>query len=237
MKSYLARPALALAVSLALASCGGGGKETFPVKVTVFGVQYEDLVLSTNGMDLPIHKPAKDGDPVVATFKDGLDYGTYYNVVPKGGTATNGEGSQPQHQSCVTANAAGLIYPREYGTAGQSASVASARTAAVEVFYACSIKAYALGGTVTGLQSGTLTLINGSNGGSVTVTGDPTKTTPLSFLLPDVPFDATFGITVLTQPEGYTCTVGAKGTGKMGQAQEDAGGVKDVEVSCVKNPT
>jgi hypothetical protein len=40
MKFHLVRPALVLASSLVLASCGGGSKETYPVKVTVSGVQY-----------------------------------------------------------------------------------------------------------------------------------------------------------------------------------------------------
>jgi hypothetical protein len=235
MKSYLARPALALAVSLALASCGGGGKETFPVKVTVFGVQYEGLTLTTNGMDLVVHKPAKDGDPVVATFPNGLDYGTAYNVVPKGGNAIDGGGSQPLHQNCVTANSVGYIYPREYGTAGQTASVESARTAAVEVFYACSIKSYPLKGTITGLTSGSLTLINGSKGGQVTVEGSAT-TSSIPFELPGgVPFGSSYGLEAQPQPAGFNCTV-ANGTGEMKEAQEP-NGVTNVEVTCVAKPT
>jgi hypothetical protein len=230
MKSYLARPALALAVSLALASCGGGGKETFPVKVTVSNVQYPGLILTTNGMELPVPVPAKAGDPVVLTFPNGLDYGVYYNVVPKGGSAAGG-GAEPAHQNCVTGG-----YPREYGTAGQTASVASARTAAIEVSYHCTVLAYPLSGTVTGLTAGNLTLINGSTGGQVTVAGS-TTTSPIPFTVPtSVPYGSTFGVTVLTQPDGFTCTV-ANGTGVMLDEQEKAGGVKDVAVTCVPNPT
>jgi len=230
MKSYLARPALALAVSLALASCGGGGgKETFPVKVTVSGVQFPGLVLTTNGMEVSVPVPAKAGDPVVVTFPNGLDYGTYYDVVPKGGTASSKTGSQPAHQTCVTAGA-----PREYGTAGQTASIESAHTPAIEVFYNCSIKSFPLGGNVTGLTSGNLTLINGSNGGQITVAGS-TTTSPLPFTLPvPVQFGASYGVSVLTQPDGFTCTV-ANGTGEMKDAQEAAGGVKDVAVNCTPN--
>jgi hypothetical protein len=225
MKSYLARPALALAVSLALASCGGGGKETFPVKVTVSNVQYPGLVLSTNGMDLPVPVPAKAGDQVVLTFPNGLNYGDYYNVVPLGGTAAGGGTHQPAHQNCVTAG-----YPREYGTAGQTASLESARTAAIEVFYNCSINAYPLSGTVTGLTSGSLTLVNGSSGGQITVTGS-TTTTPIPFTLPPVPYGASYGVDVLPQPAGFHCDV-ANGTGKMLDDQEKAGGVTNVTVTC-----
>jgi len=232
MKSYLVRPALALAVSLALASCGGGGKETYPVNVTVNNVQYEGLILTTNGMDLPVHPPAKAGDPVVLTFPNGLDYGEYYNVVPQDGTAAGG-GKEPLHQNCVTAG-----YPREYGTAGHTASLESARTAAIEVFYNCSIKTHPLSGNVTGLTAGNLTLINGSNGGQITVAGSATATS-IPFALPAVPYGASFGITVLTQPAGFTCTVSNNGTGEMkgAKVEEEPTPVTDVAVTCVANPT
>jgi hypothetical protein len=227
MKFYLARPALALAVSLALASCGGGGKETFPITVTVTNVQYAGLILASNGQEVAVPVPAKAGDPVVVNFPHSLDYGTYYNVVPKGGTNIGG-GSQPLHQNCASGG-----YPREYGTAGQTASIGSARTAAIEVVYNCSINAYPLGGNVTGLTSGNLTLINGSND-QVTIAGS-TTTTPLPFTFQRaIPFGTSFGVTVLTQPDGFTCTV-AKGVGEMREAQEAAKGVNDVTVTCVKN--
>jgi hypothetical protein len=225
MKFHLVRPALVLASSVVLASCGGGGKETYPVKVTVAGVQYPGLILTTNGQELPIPVPAKAGDPVVLTFPNGLDYGTYYNVIPKGGSAAGG-GAQPAHQSCVTGSV-----PREYGTAGQTASLESARTPAIEVYYNCQILSYPLGGTISGATTGTITLINGSN--SQTTVDLATATT---FSLSPVPYGTSYGVTVLTAPAGYSCTV-ANGSGEMLQAQETAGGVKDVAVTCVKNPT
>jgi hypothetical protein len=227
MKFYLARPAMALAVSLALASCGGGGKETFPIKLTVSNVQYAGLVMTTNGQEVSVPVPAKAGADVVLNFPNGLDYGTYYNVVPKGGTSLGG-GAQPLHQNCASTG-----YPREYGTAGQTASLESARTAAIEVFYACSINQFPLGGKVTGLTAGNLTLINGSND-QLTIAGS-TTTTPIPFTFTrTIPFGTSFGVTVLTQPDGFTCTV-AKGVGEMKEAQEAAKGVSDVEVTCVKN--
>jgi hypothetical protein len=209
MKFHLLRPALVLASSLVLASCGGGGKETYPVKVTVSNVKYPGLVLTTNGQELPVPVAAKAGDNVVLTFPNGLDYGTYYNVIPKGGTASAGGGSQPAHQNCVTNG-----YPREYGTAGQTASLESARTPAIEVFYSCSVNVYQLSGTITGLTSAdaSITLINGSNS-QVTVAGS---------------------VTILTQPNGYTCTI-ANNTGVMDDALEAKQGKTDVAVTCTKN--
>ena len=237
MKFHLARPALILASSLALASCGGGGKDTYPVKVTVSNVLYEGLTLTTNGMELAIHKPAKDGDSVVATFPNGLDYGTEYEVVPKGGSVVRASGqlavagAQPAHQTCAP-----VAPPLWYGTAGRTASIESARTPAVEVFYSCAINAYPLSGTVTGLTTDgvTLVLTNGSNS-QVAVVGSSTATAPLPFSLRDVPFNTSFGVTVLTQPTGYTCSV-ANGTGVMDTDREAAKGVTNVAVTCTKNP-
>jgi hypothetical protein len=229
MKFHLARPALVLAASLSLASCGGGdGSDSYPVKVTVFNLQYPGLVLATNGMELSVAPPAKAGDNVLTNFPKNLDYGTYYNVIPKGGTANAGGGSQPAHQTCVSAT--GYGYPREYGTAGQTASLESARTPAVEVFYTCSINQFELSGTITGLTAGNLVLINGSNS-QITVAGS-TTTTPLPFSLAPVPYGTSFGVNVLSQPDNLNCTV-ANGTGEMKEAQEAAGGVKNVTVTCV----
>jgi hypothetical protein len=235
MKFHLVRPALVLASSLVLASCGGGGKETFPVKVTVFNVQYPGLVLTTNGQELTIPVAAKPGDTVVTSFPNGLDYGTAYNVVPKGGTAVDGLGSQPAHQSCFTAGYPNGNYPREYGTAGQTASIESARTPAIEVFYQCQVNQYALSGSVTGLNTdgASVTLINGSNS-QLTVTRTGTATDALPFALGKVPYNTSFGVTVLTQPAGYTCTV-ANGVGVMDLALEKLGGNLNVAVTCVKN--
>lgn len=230
MKFHLVRPALVLASSLVLASCGGGGKETYPVNVTVAGVQYPGLILTTNGQELAVPVPAKAGDNVVLQFPNGLDYGTYYNVIPKGGAATGGTGSQPAHQSCQTNG-----YPREYGTAGQTASLESARKPAIEVFYTCAINSYVLSGTVTGLEStdASITLINGSNS-QVTVASTATTTAPLNFTLAPVPYGTTFGVSVLTAPAGYNCNNIVNGTGQMNDALEALGGQKTVTVTCKK---
>jgi hypothetical protein len=232
MKFSLVRPALVLAVSLTLASCGGGGSsDTYPVKVTVTNAQYDGLILTTNGMEIAVPKTATPGGTSVVTFPNGLDYGTTYNVVPKGGTAGGG-GSQPAHETCVSATSLG--YPREYGTAGQTASLESARKAAIEVFYVCSINTYKLSGTVTGLTSGSLTLVNGSSGGQITVSGS-TTTSPIPFVLPPVQFGSSYSVGVLPQPDGFHCEV-ANGTGEMKEAQEP-NGVDNVKVTCTPTTT
>jgi hypothetical protein len=190
MKSSLMRPALALALVLGLSACGG--KASFPIGVTVSGLQYQGLVLTTNNMDLPVTPPATPGQAVTASFPHAIEYGEEFEVKVK---------TPPQHQSCT--------YPpndRSYfGTAGQLAQI--------NAQISCFLNAYAIGGPVTGLKSDGLVLANGST--TAVVTKEMTK-----FQFPvTVQYGVTYGVTVLTQPAGQVCTVGPKGTGTMGDAE------------------
>jgi hypothetical protein len=86
------------------------------------------------------------------------------------------------------------------------------------------MNAYAIGGSITGLDVEGLVLINGSN-----ATIAPAKAaTSYAFPAP-VEYGTTYGVTVLTQPPGYRCTV-ANGTGTMGEAA-----VTNINVTC--NPS
>ena len=233
MKFSLARPALALAILATLAACGGGGKATFPINVTVSGLQYSGLVLSTNGQDLAINPPATAGQDVTAVFPNQIEYGQTYEVIPKGATVVNHTatgGTQPKHQTCT----ASQYLP--YGTAGQLARI--------DIRFVCAINTYALGGTVKGLTGTGLVLANGSTTGTIAVSpavdanSKPTGA-DVTLVMNPVPYNTTYGVTVLTQPTGQTCTVtgGANGTGggTMDDAAEAAGGVKDLLVTCVNN--
>jgi hypothetical protein len=235
MKFSLARPALALAVLATLAACGGGGKATFPINVTVSNLQYPGLVLSTNGQDLTVNPPATAGQDVVLTFPNEIEYGQLYEVVPKGATVVNhvpSGGAQPKHQTCSQ-----NLFPA-YGTAGQLAKI--------DIRYACSINAYALSGTVKGLTGTGLVLANGSTTGTIAVSPaldanqKPTGA-DVQLIMNPVPYNKTYGVTVLTQPTSpaQTCKVtgGANGTGggTMDDAAEAAGGVKNLVVTCVNN--
>jgi hypothetical protein len=233
MKFSLARPALALAITLTLASCGGGGKATFPIYVTVSNVQYPGLVLSTNGQDLTVNPPATAGQDVVLTFPNTIEYGQEYEVVPKGATVVNHVatgGALPKHQQCSP-----NLFP-DYGTAGQLAKI--------DIRYACAIIAYPLTGTVKGLTGTGLVLANGSTTGTIPVNpaldanNAPTGA-DVALVMNNVPYASTYGVTVLTQPTGQTCTVtgGANGSGggTMDDAAEAAGGVNNLVVTCVKS--
>jgi hypothetical protein len=235
MKFSLARPALALAVLATLAACGGGGKATFPINVTVSGLQYPGLVLSTNGQDLAINPPATAGQDVTAVFPNHIEYGQEYEVIPKGATVVNHVatgGTLPKHQECSSTR----FLP--YGTAGQLAKI--------DIYFVCAIKSYALGGTVKGLTGTGLVLANGSTTGTIAVSPaldanqKPTGA-DVTLNMNPVPYNTTYGVTVLTQPTNpsQTCTVtgGANGTGggTMDDAAEAAGGVKNLVVTCVNN--
>ncbi len=89
-----------------------------------------------------------------------------------------------------------------------------------DVQVSCIIKSHDLRGTITGLGSAAgLVLVNGAD----RVPVEPGATT---FAMSKVPEDAPYGITILTQPAGRTCTV-VNGVGKMGSAAID-----NVAVNC-----
>lgn len=237
MKFYIARTALALAATLTLASCGGGGDTTYPINVNVKGVLYPGLVLSTNGQDYAVNPTTPAGGDVDFVFPKGLDYGETYNVLPKGYAATDSAvtnaGAQPKHQNCGPVTG----YPNGFpvtGTAGQLAKI--------QINYTCSVNSYPLGGTVKGLTTTGLVVANGSSSSPVTVVPATDATTQkptgadVPFALNGVPYASTYGATILSQPAGQTCTLagGANGSGAgvMDDAAEAAGGVTNLVITC-----
>jgi hypothetical protein len=78
---------------------------------------------------------------------------------------------------------------------------------------ACANDPYTLGGVVSGLQNSGLILNNGAD----TVSVQPNGGASVSYRFPTkVPNGSLYGITVLAQPTGQTCTVDAgKGVGTM----------------------
>jgi hypothetical protein len=234
MKFSLARPALALAIMATLASCGGGGKATFPINVTVSNVLYPGLILSTNGMDHTVDPPATPGQDVTFVFPNQIEYGQTYDVIPQGQVITNGTitalGKQPAHQTCSAS-----LFPKT-GTAGQLAKI--------DIRYVCAVNTYPLTGVVNGLTGDGLVLANGSTASPVSVSAAKDSAgvatgAAVTFAMNSVPYGTTYGVTVLTQPTGQTCTVtGGKngaGGGTMDDAAETAGGVTSLVVTCVKS--
>lgn len=197
MKSLFRRPALVLALVAGVVLAACGGKAMFTVGGTVTGLSYPGLVLTDGGNTTTVAANATS-----FAFPNQIAYGSTYNVIPSG---------QPAHETCTVAN------PSD--TAG--------RMAAIAISISCSLNAFSVGGTVTGLTVDGLVLINGSLGGSVTVVQSTTTDLP-TFTFPAVTYGVAYGVSVLTQPPGLNCTVDPGGTGIMGDAA-----ITTLNVTCV----
>jgi hypothetical protein len=101
--------------------------------------------------------------------------------------------TQPDGQTCTVANGSGVV-----GTA--NVTTVSVTCTAVEP------STFSIGGTLTGLTSGTLRLGLQHSGGAGT-TIDLALDGPFSFDPERVAEGATYAVSVVTQPEGHECTV------------------------------
>lgn len=187
-----------LLLALAAALTACGGKATFEVDGTINNLVYPGLELTN----------LKNGDtltvaPGATTFvmPQTIEYGTEYDVVV----------SKPAlHQSCK-------VRP---GTGADTAG----RLASINVVVDCPINTFKIGGKVSGVTAAGLVLVNGSEQGEqVAVPKDA-----VGYTFPkEVPFDATYGVVILSEPDGLNCTV-ANPVGKMGDAA-----VTNIDVTCV----
>lgn len=186
-------PLAPIAATLVAATLAAcGGSQGYTIAGTISGLVYPGLVLATNGDTV---SPAANA--TTFAFGKQLSYGTTYNVVAQ---------TQPQHQTCTI--------PNGIDSAGHLTSIS------IDVI--CSVNAYTIGGTVTGLTGAGLVLANGSSLALNTVAVDATTfTLPLA-----VPYNVSYGVYVLTQPTNQFCTV-QNGTGVMGDAA-----VTNLVVAC-----
>ena len=133
------------------------------------------------------------------TFPKRIDYGTNYTITVK---------TPPAHMNCSVSGGT--------GSAGLYVSI--------EAFVSCQQNAYTVGGTITGQTVDGLVLGNGSTAAQLTVA----KATA-TFVMPDAVADGNnYGISVITNPVGQTCTVATNpatglstGVGIMGEAKVD----------------
>jgi hypothetical protein len=208
-KSILALCALTLAAGL---SACGGGTSSYTIDGTVTGLQYEGLVLQNNETNDLAVKPLglddnKNVKNVPYSFPGEVDYGKPYKVTVK---------AQPKHQRCELAG----------GTADTAG-----RLTAINAVIACALVSNTIGGTINGLAGDNLVLTNGSTGGTVAVTKDANGVYPGKFVFPaQVTYGQTYGVTVLDQPTGQTCTV-TNGAGTMGDVAVDT-----IVINCVNKP-
>lgn len=139
MKSPFLRPALALALALGLAACGG--KAMFTVGGTITDLVHPGLILVNGSTELTVPAGA-----TTFAFPNQIEYGTTYAVSIK----TNG---QPLHQTCSVANG----------------SDSAGRMASINIVIDCDLNVFSIGGKVTGLTADGLVLTNGTAGGTVTI--------------------------------------------------------------------
>ena len=182
---------LAPALALLLAACGGGGGGDGPpaprpppppaklvLSGSVSGVTATGLVLADGSNTLPVAVNA-----TTFTFGAILTSGATYNVTVQ---------SAPVGLTCTVAGGS--------GTAG-SADIKN-------VVVTCSDKAYALGGTVSGLTTSGLVLTDGAEQLPVTA-----NSSSFTFVQP-VAYSSSYNVTVAQQPTGLNCAVSG-GTGTM----------------------
>jgi hypothetical protein len=200
MKSLFNRRSAAVILALALAACGG--KAMFDIKGVIVndGQTYDGL--RYDGLVLVNNGGSDLSVPANATtfqFPNQIEYGATFSVTVK---------TQPAHQTCQIINGS--------DTAG--------RLASINMGLGCIVNASTIGGTITGLKADGLVLVNGTGGGTSGVLSKDLTT----FTMPlPVKYSVSYGVTVLTQPTGQTCTV-QNGTGVMGDAA-----ITNLVVNCV----
>jgi hypothetical protein len=195
MKLTYTRASALLALALGLSACGG--KATFDVGGPISGLYFTGLKITntTNGDVVSVEPPAPAAAGVTS-FKlaTKLEYGQPYNV-----SIT----SMPQHQTCSLFNGA--------DTAG--------RLATINIGVACTVQAFPIGGSVTGLiyrdpaTDTTSTRLKITNGADTLVIEKDTVS-PAIYIMPTaVPYGLDYGVAIVSQPTGQTCTIAnASGT-------------------------
>ncbi|HEU5435149.1 MAG TPA: hypothetical protein VFU95_01925 [Telluria sp.] len=205
MKSLFLRTGAALACALTLASCGGSGGSLL-LGGTVYGLTKDGLVLQNNGAnDLTVAANA-----TTFYFTNLIGNDTDYNVTIK---------SSPSSAVCKV-NSGGTGRSSTYDV--------------TTVIIVCATNTYNLSGSVSNLTGDGLVLINGQDrvavpkgATSFTFTTSTTASNGTTTFAGKVGDGSPYGVTVLTQPTGQTCTV-TNGTATMGSAD-----VNNVQVNCI----
>jgi len=200
MKSLYLRSGLALACALGLASCGGGN-DNLLLGGNVYGLLKDGLVIQNNGgPELAIPKGS-----ATFSFPQLISSDSDFNVTIK---------AEPASTKCEVINGKGK----------------SGAYSVYSVEIRCVTASYDLGGTISGLDSAGLVLINGSERKEILAGATSFNMTTLkndgTYVSGRVPDGQPYGITILQQPAGRTCTV-ANGTGTMGSTAQN-----NVVVTC-----
>lgn len=202
MNSLNLRSSIALACALSVAGCGGGGGN-LGLGGSVSGLTKPGLVLQ-NGADTK----AIDAGATSFFFDRLLANDESFDVTVK---------TQPTAAVCTVTNGKGN----------------TGAFTVTSVIVSCITNSYELGGDISGLDAAAtgLVLNNGPErktipAGATSFTMNVTATDG-TYVSGKVADGAPYGVTVLTQPQGKTCTV-SNGSGTMGSAA-----VTNIQVKCV----
>src|SRR5450631_2802883 len=184
---------------LVLAGCGGGGGSqpsspppTYIVGGTVTGLSTgASLVVSNNGGN--------------ATTIEANGSFTFPTAIASGGRYSVSVTTLPLNETCVVGSGTG--------------SIASANVTNVTI--SCTPTTYTIGGTVTGLASGTAVVLLDNGGDSITVKSNTAFTFPTAIAV-----GLQYSVSVGTQPASQACLV-TGGSGTVASAN-----VTSVSVSC-----
>lgn len=190
MKLSYVSAVVALGAAALLGACGG--KAQFTVQGTISGLSTPGLILTNGGETLPVPAGA-----TTFAFTRQIDYGTDYAIAIQ---------QMPEHMNCAIGN--------NTGSAGHTVSIAAV--------IQCQRNVYTLGGQFTGLTQGpavapattptnrTLTLLNGSAGGSVILTSPANGSGAGDFVFSTAVADGqAYGVTIVPEsvPAGFNCTI------------------------------
>ena len=194
-------------ITLLLAACGGGGGSAGGMSVA--SVSHYQITGNVTGLSggASLGLQVNGQSPLTVTAGGGFQFpgsfatGTAYQVSMS---------AQPAGETCSIINGSGTV-----GTANVT-----------DIQVACTTnpaQTYTIGGTVTGLTSGTLVLQDNS-GDNLSITNGG------AFTFSGALFDqAAYDVTVLSQPSAQTCTVG-NGSGTV-----QGSNVTGVTVGCTAN--
>lgn len=188
------------ALALLLAGCGGGGSSTptYSLGGTVVGLSAGQQVLLLSGAGTQVTLSSNGN----FRFPDRLPKGSKYNLVVQ---------QQPSGQTCVVSNGT--------DTAGVAADVSN-------VTVVCSDNPAVLGGTVSGLPSGTSVSLSTTIGSAGAASLASIGANGTYSLAQRPASGATYAVTITTQPQGASCTV-SNGSGTAG-----ATAITNIDVVC-----
>lgn len=200
MKKYPLYSGVALACALALSACGGSNDGQLQIPVSLAGVTKAGLTLSNKGAAAQAVAPGS-----LFVFSDLVPYDSDYDI-----TVVS---RPPNTDSCTVLNGKG-------NTGSYSPN---------NIVVTCVITTYNLGGTVSGLTGGDLTINNGSQ--SVKIVKNATTfsmSTPTTALprLGQIPEGTPYGLTILQQPATGNCVI-ANPNGIM-----PAASVNNIVITC-----